>query len=565
MNIKSGGESFVLCKRRLMMKKWLFIFTGLLIILSHYIFADTIILKTGESRVGKVSQSKSDPDNILFESSVGEMRIPRTRIARIDKETDDASYMHIAQDFFQSKNYSKATGYAEKALKVNPQNKDAQKLIEDIQQAIREEAKRRSIEHAQEIDISLSNIGKLIDNKKLDEALDLMNQTERLTLSEQQKKTATSLKGRLYYQLGLLRIDQMNPRGAAEYFEKALAIQPDNQEVFNQLIAIWKNDPAMTSKLISIYEKRYEAGPGNLEVARTLTDLYFKERDMVRALPYLIILKHGTKVPDPVTDDRLRQALTALHGNATAERKFDKAADYYKTFLEFFPNEDPTPLYYDQYSSQLATLGANDLNGHIKLGDFCKAHNLDEDAKERYFYVLGLDPKNEKALAGLTYYASQDLAEAQDAFDRKEYDTTIYVVGQIASSYAKLPDILAKAYELKERAENELRKEAREKNARALALARRGDEFYATAESHINALMSTERRSSSFIISDKEEAKKFLNRAIDTWEAALQIDPTLATRESEDLDTKLKDARARLMALYRVIPLPKIENYPYNK
>jgi len=544
------------------MKKGLFILIGLLIILSHYMFADTIILKTGERRIGRVSESKSDPENILFETSVGEMRIPLNRIARIDKETDDVSYMYIARDFFQSKNYSKAAGYADKALKVNPQNKDAQKLIEDIQQAIKEEAKRHAIEHAREVDISLSNIGKLINDNKLDEAQNLMDQIERLALSNQQKQTATSLKGRLYYQLGLLRIDQMNPKGAVEYFEKALAIQPDNQDVFNQLLAIWKNDPAMTSKMIAIYEKRYESNPGNLEVARILTDLYFKERDMAKALPYLIVLKRGTNVADPVTDERLRQVLTALHGNAAAEKKFDKAADYYKVLLEFFPNEDPTPLYYDQYSSQLATLGANDLDGHIKLGDFCKEHKLDEDARERYFYVLGLDAKNEKALAGLTYYASQELAEARDAFDRKEYDTTIYKVGQIAANYAKLPDILAKAYELKERAENELRKETREKNARALALARRGDEFYATAESHINSMMSMERKSGSLIVSDKEEAKKFLNRAIDTWQAALQIDPTLATRESEDLNTKLNDARARLMSLYRVIPFPKPENYP---
>jgi hypothetical protein len=68
----------------------------------------------------------------------------------------------------------------------------------------------------------------------------------------------------------------------------------------------------------------------------------------------------------------------------------------------------------------------------------------------------------------------------------------------------------------------------------------------------------------SFYFNDKEEAKKLLRRAIDTGEAALQIDPTLAARESEDLNTKLKDARARLLSLTRVVPIPKADYFKYN-
>jgi len=544
-----------------MRKTGVWVLAGLMILLVQGIFSDVVILQTGERRLGLVMELKEDPDNVLFETNMGEMKIPRARIARIDKEAPDISYIHIAKGYFQSKDYSKAREYADKALKANPNNTDAAKLIEDIQKSIQDEAQRRLTEKEQQFARSLDEIKRLMAEDKPEEAQVLMDKLQRADLSDPQKEMVQSTLAQLYYQLGLRRLDQLNPRGAAEYFEQSLALNPDNEEVFNRLLTIWQQDPTMTARVIAIYEKRYAKKPGDLETARILASLYLRNNDREKALPYLIVVQEGTKGKDPVIQGQLKETLSFLHENAASNKQFGKAADYFKVLLEFFPNEDSTPLYFYQYSDKLKNLAPDDLEGRNQLGDFCKEHNLEEEGRGLYLYVLDRDPKNERALAGLNYYAQKDLAEAQDAFQKKDYDIAVYLVGQITNNYIKLPDVLTKAYEMKERAENEIRREAREKSARALALARKGDDYYATADQYINALKSTERRGDVRIVSDKEQAKLFLKRAIAAWESALKVDPSLAAPENEDLTTKLRDARAKLLNLTTVLPFPKTDIY----
>ncbi|MFH0792709.1 MAG: hypothetical protein V2A74_01610, partial [bacterium] len=57
------------------------------------------------------------------------------------------------------------------------------------------------------------------------------------------------------------------------------------------------------------------------------------------------------------------------------------------------------------------------------------------------------------------------------------------------------------------------------------------------------------RRSATRVISDKEEAKTNLQRAILAWESAIQIDPSLTTLQGGDLQFKLKQAKVYLANL----------------
>ena len=537
------------------MKKGFLIISAVLLLIIRSAVADVIVLNSGERRTGLVIESPSDPDNVVFESSVGEMKIARNRIARIEKEALDASYMHISRDYFGRQNFAKAKEYADKAIGANPANEGALQLIDDINKTIADRAQNEIKEQVRQVDANIEKLGELIKEQKLTDAQKLLELIERKELSTAQSETLHFLKVRLLYQQGMQAIDRLNPKGATEYFESALKLDPNNQEVFNQLLALWQNDPNMANKVISIYEERLKNNPGNIELSYTIADLYYKQRNLDKALPYLVNIKQNAKTADSILDSRLREALTSAHENAAATGQFEKAAEVYNTLLKLYPNEDPTILYFYQYSAQLATLSPDDITSHIALGDFCRERGLDNEALERYTFALEKDPKNQKALEGVKFYAQKDLAEINSAFTRKDYDTVIYKAGILARNFPNLSDVISQGNELKERAENELRRETRETKARALALARRGDEFYATAESHANALKSTERKTTFFVMNDKEEAKKFYRRAIDTWEAALSIDSSLGSRETEDLNTKIGDARARLFALSRVIPI----------
>ena len=86
-------------------------------------------------------------------------------------------------------------------------------------------------------------------------------------------------------------------------------------------------------------------------------------------------------------------------------------------------------------------------------------------------------------------------------------------------------------------------------------MAQRGNEYFQRAEEFINMMRSTERKNNVRIISDREEAKKYLRRAILAWEKALEIDPSLAELSSEDLAHKLGEARARLRVLESPVPM----------
>lgn len=524
-------------------------------------FPDIIVFKTGERKTGMVIESESDPNNIIFISISGEMKIPRSRISKITMESQDQSYVHIGKGYLGLKDYASAKENIEKALSLYPDNEEARSLLSIIQEEINRDLARNKQEKALRVDQSLDDISEMINSQKYEEALTRIEKLQQVELSPAQKDNIQSLYFTLYYQWGLNSLDRLNPKGAAEYFEKALSLKPDSQAVFEKLLTIWDSDPSMTDKVIAIYEKQYKNNPEELALNRKLADLYYRQRNFKGALPYLKKTHKKTNGLDVITAERIREALVNLHSDAALNKKFDLAAQYYREFLDAFPGEDPTPFYYYQYSQMRQSVAEDDYEGHIKLGDFCKKNYLDEEAKSEFFYVLERDPENARALMGIMEYAQRDLAEAQLSFDRKDYDATLYIITQIVTQYMKLTDVLTVAYELKERAEIGIRRENKEMSARAQALAARGNEYYATADMHINAMKSTERRSDIRVVSDKEEAKKFLRRALSVWETALKIDPSLARRESEDLSTKISDAKNRLFNLTRVIPIPDYYKY----
>ena len=545
------------------MKRNHLLFLIVLILLPSFAFADIVVFITGERKTGLVIESDSDSENIVFVSTSGEIKIPRSRISKITKEPADVSYARIGRGYFDLKDYASAKENLEKALQINPENEDAQKLLADIQEEIKREAARNKQERSQKIDQQLQTVDDLLKEEKFDEAQKLLEETERSETSPDQKTTIKSFYFRLYYKWGLNQLDRLNPKGAAVYFEKALSLQPDNQEVFERLLAIWDKDPNMTEKVIAIYEKRAQQNPDDMDLARKLSDLYFRNGNPEAAFPYLLKVHQKTLGTDAVVAERLREVLSTLHSNAASKKQYPLAAKYYQHLLESFPGEDPTPLYYYQYSEMRQSVSENDFEGHINLGNFCKDHHLDDDAKSEFQYVIARDPANERALKGLSEYAFKDLGEAQRSFEKRDFDAALYQVDQIVNNYMKIPDVLTKAYELKEQAENEIRREQKDKKARAQALASRGNEYYATAESYINNMKSTEVRNDNQIISYKEEAKTFLNRAISVWEAALKIDPALARSDTEDLNTKIQDARQRLYALSHVVPFP--DTYSYRR
>ncbi len=520
------------------------------------LFADVVIFTTGERKSGIVTELPNDPDNVTFLSTAGEMKIPKSRIAKITAEPRDVGYYHIARGFFDMKNLSGALENVEEAIRINAENKEALELRDMIHQERKDDAQRRLREKSLQIDQSLQEVAKLIEDKKFLSAETQLDAAARADINEEQKARVRSLAIKLYHLWGEDSLDRLDSKGAAEKFEKVLQIDPEHKDAMARILILWERDPAMNARLVAIYQKRFEQNPDDIESARKLADLLIRDKNTAAAIPYLIMIRQASATPDVINEERLFDALSQRYSEAARENNFAAAITAFEEFLKYFPDEDPAPLFFYQYSEKIKNLADDDLDGRVEIALFCKTVKLDDEAKKEILYVLEKNPKHEQAIKLLADYAQSDISEAELAFSRKEYDTVVHIANRITSEYNRLPDIVARATELSERADNEIRREQREKGARALALSRRGDEYSATAESHINAMKSLDRRSDLRIVSDKEEARKFLRRAIDAWEAALRIDPSLARADSEDLNTKLRDAKSRLMNLNRVPVIP---------
>ena len=534
---------------------------ALILSLTTFCFADVLVFKSGERKMGKVIEENTDDENVTFLTVAGRMKIPRNRIARIDNEPDDVSYLRIAEDYFKLNNYGMARDYAERSLAQNPDNEKSQRLLSEIKTAIKRELEKTRKQESMMVDRNLARAEEQINNKKFIEAENLLKEVRNSNNTEKQQQKLRELSFTLHYQWGLDSLDHLDSRGAAQHFETALSYNPDNREVFAKLVSIWEKEPKMTSKVLDIYEKQYQKNPDDMELARKLAGLYIREQKYEKALPLLVKVDKSSEYDDSILKEKLRNTLEVLHDRAASDQNWELAAEYYKKILDAFPNADPTPLYYYEYIRKLEKLDTDDLEAVIDLAYFAKDHQMEQEAKKQFRYVLRKDPEHQRALAGLSDFAREDINEARRAFRKNDFSHSVYLATNVINEYAILPNFVEQARELRERAENEIRKAQRQKSERALALARRGDEYYATANMHISALKSADRVTGGMVINDKVEARTFLKRAISAWEAALEIDPTLAARHKEDLQTKLDDAREKLRRLYTVIPIPETDRF----
>ena len=72
--------------------------------------------------------------------------------------------------------------------------------------------------------------------------------------------------------------------------------------------------------------------------------------------------------------------------------------------------------------------------------------------------------------------------------------------------------------------------------------------------SHFNNLFSTERHNNPRLLSDRSEAKKYFRLAINAYQEALQLDPTLGTESESLVNVKLNEARNYLARLNQSAP-----------
>jgi len=518
-------------------------------------FGDVIILKSGERKEGIVEDVPNEPESIMFINSMGGVKIARDRLQRIEKEDLYVGHLKIGDQHLASGNFQRAVEEYEKALKLHPGDIDIKARIalakSEIARQEAEEQKRR-IERIGEI---VSEARKLTENDEYDQAEALLKRAEKMGPTNEQTEEINRALADVYFRWGLYQEDRLNREEASTLFQKVLTLEPNNVKAFDRLVTLWEGDPTKIDQVIPIYERKIEMNPNDAVVLLKLADAYYRKKDLESALPYYLQAYklgnfRGTYLPE-----RLASILQRLSQDHALRTDYEKAIYYYQLYMDAFPNMDPTPIYIYQYAERSLKLGPDDYDGRVELAKFCRDKGLHRFAKKELKRVLIEDLENKKAQQMLSLYAQEDLNEALFFYGDKQYEVVIKMTRDIIDEYPKASRVIEQASELISKAENDLARAHRIAAQNARVLAQRGNEYFARAESYISALYSSERLRSVHIISEKQEAIKYLRRAVFAWESALQLNPALAEMNQEDLANKLRDARARLYALENPVPL----------
>lgn len=505
--------------------------------------ADVIHMRGGSTQAGVITVDRADLPTISIRTSGGEIAIPRTKIERVAYESKAQGFVHIGNQFLDAKNYLQAVTAFETALQYDKNNADIQARLREAQGgiAVLSEADKQNASAAAVEQIAKARL--LLKEKKFEDALQLVRAAD----PGEETDASLDIKSAyadVYLQWGMDRADRQDFSGAAEKLQMALKFAPNDDQVKQQLVKVWEGDPTKVKEIASFY-KNSTAPEDQIKLA----DAYFRMKNYEAALPIYLKYVQDPKLSTQIMVDRVRQMYDMLHRTLAERGEYEKALETYRAFLEFSPQEDPTPLARYEYMLRRSKTDVNNPTARAELAKFAEERGLIETAKREYRNILAIAPTNPIASAGLKRYATADLQDANDFFTETQYLLALQKANQVVTDYSMFADIVTAAQQLQTRAQLEQQKVARTTAQQAEALALRGDDYYNQALAYISTYTSTEVDRSQRIFSPKIEATKYLERALFSWRTALSIDPTLGDPTRYDLHRKIADAYGKYVVL----------------
>jgi tetratricopeptide (TPR) repeat protein len=316
------------------------------------------------------------------------------------------------------------------------------------------------------------------------------------------------------------------------------------------LLKLWEGNPDKREQAAHIYETILERHPDNTELRKKLGDLYRQmgdTEDMVRH--YLELYKASDDWKGTSLEKALVEGLDKLHRQYARQKDYDKAIKTYNVLASIDPTTDPTAVIYYQYLKQASDLKPGDTAGRLALAQYAEKYGLDQEALDRYKQLLSEPATHDAALAGYTRYAQKALAMAQLQFDARNYSLSRTLADQVRKDFPQSTDVSEKAAEIIGKAQVEMANERRQNAEQAKDLVKAGDEYYAQADSHFQALFSNQRSTNPLLMNDREEAKRYYTLAIQCYSQALAVDSSLARNPGSLVVVRLGECKTRLASL----------------
>lgn len=504
---------------------------------------DIVVLRDGTRLEGRVEAVIGSDERIAFISSSGRMELPRARISEIIEEDDATDWSRIGRQYMNSRNYTSALRMFQQAVEADPGHEGARAGLEEARAILEEEQEERSRQMQEALTEELERVPELIERNEFNQAEAILDRVLSARATDAQQNSARRLMRDLYLAWGFARYDRLDYRTAEEKYLRVLEMDPDNDEARNRLLSIWQNDPEKRPEVLEAYQQKLEDDPANLEYNRIVGDLLYEAQRYEEAIEPLRRV-HGTpRYAGQGYDRRLRTAYREVIGDLTGKREWEEAISVYEDMLQLFPNEQTTQLVVLRYERDKAELEEEDWDGRALLARSLREEGLTSLASRELELVLRYDPENEIADSVLREEAEEELARADRAFRRGEYLIARDIAQRFGEQHSRYPELIEEAEELQQLADIEARRQAMENRERAREIADRGTQYYSEALRYVDRLFDTQRRSAASPLSDRQQAINLSRRAIDHYETALRIDPSLGPMSGMDLNSRLRDAR----------------------
>jgi tetratricopeptide (TPR) repeat protein len=523
------------------------LFVGAALPLTGVAWGDVVVNDRGRRFEGEIVRETSAGVTLRL-SDGSEVMIPTATIRTVERAPQWQNHVRVGEQLFQQGDFQGAQSQFEQALQAEPPSAEIQAIrqrIADAQDALSDHLSQQRERDVQTIDDLLSRAETQSQAGDHQKALETLDEAERLRPSSQQEDRLHQLRVDTLYARAYARYDRLDTPGALAALDDLFAVDPNHQQgldLYNQII---QSQPIESPETVAEIERILEQNPDRYDLQARVGEYYSRRHEYEKALPFLLAAANSNLYLAQIRG-RLRQAMLSAVERATQTGDYAKAIELYQDVLSRFPNEDENYLNSLIYHYQDRQLAPDDLEGRVRLAVQCKEAGYDDWAREQMDRVLAQDPNNAGALALKRQFAQEAFDEAAAALREENY-TLAQILFQRLIEQFNFPDLNDQAQLLMADAQRRSREQQRRQTDQARSLVDRGDEYFATAQSGIRHLQEFEfRERQSFAVrgvSTRETIIRNLRRAIDCFDAALQLDPSLGPDAGGGVLVKRADAR----------------------
>ena len=513
--------------------------------------ADVVTYDNGKVLRGIVEDIPGDPANVNITTADRKLRIPKSRISNLQRESAAMSHIQIGRDYRAKKQYPKAIQEFQRALDAEPGNEEAlkeinatQAMMSETQTVVREEA-------VKQVEGLMTDARTQTDKRQFEQAEKTLRSAADLVPTEEQKPRLQLQISDMYYAWAEDRIDKLDKVGAEEKLNLALEANPKNTQVIDKLLTLWKDNPDKQEDTAAVYETVLDHQKDNATLRKELGDLYFKMRRYDDAARHYIELytQGEDQYKGTSTESNLIVALRELHLKEAREQNYDMAIFHYNILAKLDPETDPGAVVYYEFLKRSAAIPKDDLEGQIALGDFAEKNGLDAEAIAIYNTLTQFEATRGAANAGLERYALLALKGADEQMRSGNFQLAQAMADQLIVDYPNATQAVEEAKKIIGTASVELRRMQKQKGEMAKELLVRGDEFYERGMYFYQSLYDTERRSSPGLGSMRSEAKRYFMLAVGAYNEAIRADSSLATDSTSIVMVRLADAQDKIRRL----------------